>query len=227
MDSKETEKRIIELEKKVSVLRDVEDIKKLQRTYGFYLEHWLYEEIIDCFSDSPDTELNIMVGIYRGKEGIRRYFTGEAARSANPEVLHMIMQLSGVVDIEPDGNSAHGRWYGFGAIALPTGKGVMQDFTGGIYTVEYIKENGKWKIHKIMWNPTFNAPPALGWVKPERVDDIPPEGLPPAPRADKPREIETRYPSGYIPPFHYPHPVTGKKSTEKKHNTALKIKRIK
>jgi hypothetical protein len=147
MDSKETDKRIIELEKKVAVLQDVEEIKKLQRSYGYYLEHWMYEEIIDCFSDSPDTELNIMVGIYQGKEGIRRYFTGEAARGANPEVLHMIMQLSGVVDIEPDGKTARGRWYGFGSIALPTGKGVMQDFTGGIYTVEYIKENGKWKIH--------------------------------------------------------------------------------
>jgi len=224
MDSKETDKRIIELEKKVAALEDLQAIMKLQRTYGFYLEHWMYEEIIDCFSDSPDTELNIMVGIYRGKEGIRRYFSGEKARSMNPEVLHLIMQLSGVVDIEPDGKTARGRWYGFGAVALPANGGVMQDFTAGIYTAEYIKENGNWKIHKLMWNPVFNAPPALGWVKPERVINIPPEGLPPASRPDKPRNVETRYPSGYIPPFHYPHPVTGKKTTERNRNKSLKIK---
>jgi hypothetical protein len=224
MDSKETEKRINELEKKVALLQDMEDIKKLQRSYGYFLEHWMYQEVIDCFSDRPDTVLNIMVGIFQGKEGVHRYFTGEKARSTNPEMLHQIMQLSGVVDIAEDGRTAQGRWYGFGAIALPAGKGVMQDLTAGIYTVKYIKENGKWKIHQLTWNPEINAPPALGWVKPERVAHIGPEMLPKPPRPDKPRDIDTRYPSGYIPPFHYPHPVTGKPTSERKHNKALKIK---
>ena len=226
MDAKQVEKRIKELEKKVSVLQDLEEIKRLQRSYGYYLEHWMYEEVIDCFSQSPDTVLNIMVGIFLGKEGIRRYFAGEKARGADPEMLHQIMQLSGVVDINADGKTAEGRWYGFGAIALPTGKGVLQNLTGGIYTVEYIKEGGKWRIHKLMWNPEINAPPAVGWVKPERVANIAPEGLPKPPRPDKPRDIDTRYPSGYIPPFHYRHPVTGKPSSERKHNKSLKIKGI-
>ena len=226
MAAKDVETRINELEKKVEILYDIEAIKKLQRSYGYYLEHWMYEEVIDCFSDSPDTVLNIMVGIFLGKEGVRRYFTGEKARSTDPELLHQIMQLSGVVDIAADGNTAGGRWYGFGATAIPAGKGVLQVLTGGIYTVEYIKENGKWKIWKIMWNPTINAPPAVGWVKPERVAKITPEELPKPPRADKPRDIDTRYPSGYIPPFHYPHPVTGKATSERKHNAALHIKGI-
>jgi hypothetical protein len=224
--NKEIEARIKELEKKVAILEDIEAIKRLQRSYGYYLEHWMYEEVIDCFSDSPDTVLNIMVGIFLGKEGVRRYFTGEKARGTDPEMLHQIMQLSGVVDIGADGQTARGRWYGFGATALPADKGVMQVLTGGIYTVEYLKEGGKWKIHQLMWNPVINAPPAVGWVKPERVAAIPPEKLPRPPRPDKPRDIDTRYPSGYIPPFHYRHPVTGKETSERKHNSDLKIKGI-
>jgi hypothetical protein len=224
MDVKSMEKKIKELQKKVAVLEDLEAIKRLQRTYGYYLEHWMYEEIIDLFSDRPDTKLNIMVGIFLGKEGVRRYFSGEKARGADPEMLHQIMQLSGVVDIAPDGKTAAGRWYGFGAVALPAGKGVLQNLTAGIYTVEYIKEDGKWKIWKIMWNPEIMADTTVGWVKPERLAKVGPEKLPAPPRPDKPRDVNSRYPSGYIPPFHYAHPVTGKPTSERKHNKALKIK---
>ncbi len=222
MDIQAMEARIKELENKVRILDDLEAIKRLQRSYGYYIEHWMYEEIIDLFSDRPDTELNIMVGIYQGKEGVRRYFEGEKNRNTNPEVLHQIMQLSGVVDVSPDGNTAEGRWYGYGATALPTNKGILQNVTGGIYNSQYIKENGKWKIWKLTWNPAYTYPPNEGWVKPEKVGKVTVDDLPKAPRPDKPREVEPRYPSGYIAPFHYRHPVTGKETSEKKHNATLK-----
>jgi uncharacterized protein with ParB-like and HNH nuclease domain len=54
MDKKEMEEKIKELESKVAVLEDLEAIKRLQRSYGYYLEHWMFEEIIDCFADDPE-----------------------------------------------------------------------------------------------------------------------------------------------------------------------------
>ena len=77
MEIKDLEARIKELENKVSTMQDIEEINRLQRSYGYYLEHWMSEEVIDCFSDSPETELNIMVGTYLGKEGVQRYFRGD------------------------------------------------------------------------------------------------------------------------------------------------------
>jgi hypothetical protein len=224
MDAKGLEARIKELENKVKTLEDLEAIKRLQRSFGYYLEHWMYEEILDCFSDSPDTELNILVGIYLGKEGVRRYVTGEKERSVNPELLHQVMQLSGVVDIGGDGKTAEGRWYGFGAVAIPRGKGVIQMLFGGIYTCKYVKEGGKWKILKIMWNPTYTCSPTEGWVKPERVAAGVGASMSKPPRADKRRELDTRYPSGYIVPFHYRHPVTGKETSERRHNDSLNLR---
>ena len=223
MDSKKMIKRLNELEKKVQVLQDIDEIKRLQRTYGFYLEHWMYQELIDLFSDRPDTKLNIAVGIFLGKAGIKRYFSGEKARSTDPEMLHQVMQLSGVVDVAEDGLTAQGRWFGFGLVALPQSVGVLQNFTAGVYTVEYIKEGGKWKIWKIMWNPEIMADPTVGWIAKERRATARSRMSPP-PRPDKPRDIDTKYPSGYIPPFYYPHPITGKPTSERKHNRALKKK---
>jgi len=224
MDTKEMETRIKELEEKVRVLEDLEAIKRLQRSYGYYLEHWMYEEVIDCFSDIPDAVLDIMAGIYLGKEGIRRYFTGEKDRYSNPEMLHQVMQLSGVVDIDPDGKTAEGRWYGFGAIALPRGEGLIQNLTGGIYAAEYIKEGGKWKILRLSWNPCYSGTPAEGWVKPERLSTASIESGVAFPRSDKPRVLNPKYPSGYIVPFHYKHPVTGKETSEREHNKAMNVK---
>lgn len=226
MDAETMEKTIQELRKKVAVLEDLEAIKRLQRTYGYYLEHWLYQDIIDCFSDRPDSELNLRVGVYLGKEGVRNYFSGfRDTHSRNPELLHQVMQLAGVVDIAEDGLTASGRWFGFGVVALPVSGGVNQAWADGIYTAEYIKEDGTWKIWKITWNPTMTADPTQGWVKPERLAE--PGTPPPAPPCtpDKTRDIETRYPSGYVTPFHYPHPVTGRPTTELEHNRAVMAKR--
>jgi hypothetical protein len=109
------------------------------------------------------------------------------------------------------------------AAALPEGPGVIQSLTGGVYTVEYIKEDGKWRIHKLTWNPSIMADPTKGWVEPDRLAAAV-LGLHKNPRGDAQRTFSTRYPSGYIPPFHCKHPVSGKKTSEKKHNTAMHIK---
>lgn len=220
MDLTTMENRIKELEKEVSALKDLEAINRLQKSYGFYLEHWMYEDIIGLFSDSPDTVLNLVYGVFHGKEGVRKYFSSMTEMTQHREFVHQIMQLSGVVDIDPDGKTAKGRWYGFGAVAMPRREGVLQFFTSGIYTCEYIKEDGKWKIFKLKWNPLYTAPPDSGWVKPDRVIkdrlSLSREGslVTNPPKPDEKRDVETSYPSGYIVPFHFNHPVTGKPNAD-------------
>jgi hypothetical protein len=225
MNLEEMQNRIQELEKQVAVFRDIEDIQRLQKSYGYYLQNWLYEEIIDLFCDGPDAELNIMAGIFHGKESVRNYFSSLKTMGENPEFLHQSMQLSGIVDVKPDGETAEGRWYALGAIALPMGNGVKPMALNGIYTSIYIKENGKWKIKELNFHPIFMGSPEEGWVKKERIEAASTgarRGQ--AAKPDKPRDIDPRYPSGYIVPFHFKHPVTGKKSGESKRNESLKKK---
>jgi hypothetical protein len=227
MGIKEIEARLQELEKQVAKLKDLEEINRLQKSYGFYLEHWMYEDIIELFADSPDTELNLTYGIFYGKEGVRKYFSGMHEMTQHREFMHQIMQLSGVVDIGADGKSARGRWYGFGAVAMPRKDGIYQVFSSGIYTVEYIKKDRKWQILKLMWNSIYDAKPGIGWVGEGKATTTMARSnslVVNLPKFDKPRELDTRYTTGYIVPFHYKHPVTGKPSTEAKRNAALKKK---
>jgi hypothetical protein len=223
MSEEELKARIEELESKMRKMEDIEDIKRLQRAYGYYLEHWMSREIVDLFSDSPDVSLTLNAGTYLGKEKIRAYF--ESMTKNNPEFLHQMMQLSGIVDVDPDGRTAKGRWYGWGSLAMPVGNGVMDTFMNGIYYGEYIKEDGVWKFLRLQYDFIYSAKPAEGWVPPERRTtefNISRAESSRLPKADIPRTIQSKYPSGYIFPFHFRHPVTGKETSEGQRNAELK-----
>jgi hypothetical protein len=223
MNAEEMEGRITALENQLRAVQDIQEIEKLQRIYGYYLEHWMSGEIIDLFSDSPDVALEWPEGKYLGKESVRRYF--EAQDRNNPEFLHQLMQLSPVIDVAPDGKTARGRWYSFGGVSLPRGGGVTQSFMSGTYENEYVKEGGKWKFKRIRWHLNFSAKPGEGWVKPERVKAVDPNASLPGAKPDIPdTRFALQYPSGHIFPFHFKHPVTGKQTTEEQRNASTKAK---
>jgi hypothetical protein len=201
-------------DKLIQVLRDIEDIKRLQCAYGYYLEHWMSDEIIDCFSNSPDVSGTFVEGTYSGPEGIRRYF-GQG-RVMPPEFLHLVMQVSPVITVAKDGKTARGRWYGYGTILSRFTTPLDPTYMMVIYEMDYIKEDGVWKILKLRLNMHYayssgrNPPPAGA----PRIKLTP----------DAWAEYDTQYPSGYIYPFHYRHPVTGIETSEPKRNAALKLK---
>jgi hypothetical protein len=205
------------LKNEVRTLKDIEALRTLQKAYGYYLEHWMSQEIIDLFSDGPNVSLTLGAGTYSGKAGVKRYFN-----NINPtnEFMHQIMQMADVIEVEPSGERAFGRWYGFGAVALPSDKGVRQSFFSGIYSCEYVKENGVWKFETLRFDEFYSATPKDGWVKPERLavhdPSVKSKCIP-----DIPRTVQSRYPAGYIVPFHFKHPVTGKPTSEALRNAAL------
>ncbi|OGO31745.1 MAG: hypothetical protein A2Z29_06300 [Chloroflexi bacterium RBG_16_56_11] len=220
MNVKELEAKVKALEGRIQTMEDIEEIKKLQRAYGFYLEHWMAEDIIDCFADGPDTVLLVAAGEYRGKENIRDFFHHgrtviESRKSDNPEFLHQVMQLSGVVHVDPDGKTAKGRWYGFGANAFPAGGGkINPGWMNGVYEIEYVKQDGRWRLKKVHWCMTFHAPWGESFVDPARRLDLRidrPYKRNPALKPDGGPE-ETLYPSGFICPFHFDNPGTGRKA---------------
>lgn len=227
MDKEGLEKRVAALERKVktqekklTALEDIEAIKKLQKAYGYYVEHMMYQEIIDCFADSPDVCLDWLEGKWLGKAGVKKYF--EMIKEVPPEFFHQVMQIAGVVNIDPSGKTAKGRWYAFGGMFFPRGDGIRRSFVNGIYEMGYIKEGGTWKILSIKWVIPYAVRLAADWALPEDVNrpylagEF--KGNPPDIPLDR---NDGRYLSGYIFPFHYKHPVTGKETSEEARNARL------
>jgi len=216
MTVEELEARIKTLEDQLRIVQDIEEIKKVQRAYGYYLENWMTDEVADLFADGPDTVLLVHAGMFRGKEGVKKYFRSRGQKKVQriPGFFHQVMQLSPIIDVAPDGKSAKGRWYGFGANASPVKDGVFQGWMDGVYENEYVKEDGKWKIKKLGWYMYFFAPYGVGWVEPENQCDPDFRHQPPDLSPDGPSP-DTFYPSTFIAPFHFKHPVTEKETSEK------------
>jgi hypothetical protein len=214
------EKKVKAQEEQLTVLKDIEAIKKLQKAYGYYVEHMMYQEIVDCFADSPDVCLNWLEGQYLGKEGVKKYF--EFMKVSPPNFSHQVMQIAGVVDIDPDGKTASGRWYAFGGIFIPRGDDVRRSFVSGIYENRYIKEKGVWKILSIKWVIPYAVRIAGEWAMPEDVNRPYIKGEFRGPKPDVPIDLDDgRYLSGYIFPFHYRHPVTGNETSEAEKNARI------
>jgi hypothetical protein len=226
MNIEELEKRIKDLEEQVRVTKDIEEIERLQKAYGYYIEHWMPEELTDLFADGPDVAIHLIgLGIYQGKDRVRQFFNNDMGN--DPEFIHQVMQTSGIVTVAPDGQTAKGRWNGWGVLAIPMGGGVKQEFLGGMYENDYVKQEGVWKIKVARHFPTYYSTPREGIVKPEREAVIDPNYVHKEPiEPDIPDSIKVVYPSGYILPFHFKHPVTGKETNERQKNTAKGMENI-
>jgi hypothetical protein len=221
------ESRVEALEKKLQRLEDIQAINRLQYAYNYYVEHMMKQEIIDCFADSPDVLLDWLEGKWKGKAGVRKYF--DVSQVPAVGFRHQLMPTAGLITVAPEGKTAKGRWYAFGGVMMPQpgSNTFSRSFINGIYEIGYIKEDGIWKMLTINWVIPYGVRISDGWILPEDIagpmlkGTSAPGGLKMV--ADIPMDKnDLRYVTGYIFPFHFTHPVTGKATSEAALNARLK-----
>lgn len=204
----------------VTRLEDINAIEKLTRTYGYYIDTGLWSQVAELFAQDSVTEIG-GEGIYKGKEGARKQFLmsfgKEIGRGPGQDGLHKGVlfnhpQLQGVVDVDPDGKTAHGRWRTLAQVAW---HGRIAFWNEGTYENDYVKENGVWKFKKLQFWSRYFTEFDKGWAKQgvppigESANKPSPDYPPDAP--SPPQDLRSMYPDYYfVPPFHYPNPVSGK-----------------
>ena len=109
------------------------------------------------------------------------------------------------------------------ATSLTYGDAISDELLhSGTYEMEYVKEDGVWKIKTLAWRVNYISTPGKGMLGFDREAVFgknfkPSGGGPDILTGGK----TTAYPSGYIYPSHYNHPVTGKKTSEDEINAKL------
>lgn len=216
----EMKKRLDTLEHELGVQQDIHAVRRLQYTYGYFIDKSQYNEVVDLFSDAG--EVWFLGGIYKGKAGIRRLyierFQTQFTDGHNGPRYGWLLdhpQLQMIVDVEPDRKTAKVRGRSMMQAGLhETAKGEQRAWwEGGIYENEYVREDGIWKIKALRYFPFWHGSFEEGWAK-TKIDFIPmasicypqdplgPDALiDPMPRL---------WPATDTVPFHFPHPVTGK-----------------
>jgi len=207
MAEKTLESKVKDLEEKLTAVNDIQEIDKLQKAYGYYLDNRMLDEIVDLFSENTESLEISDSGVYLGKAGVERFFKDFLGRGGLPPgrgSLGTHMQLQGVVNPDTGGNTAKGRWQCVILLAVPYNDELTAMVGFGVYEVEYIKENGVWAFKKMHFYLTFRTPLNEGWAKTPVVYSMA-SGTP-----DKPATVYKPLPDRYVVPFHYKNPVTKK-----------------
>lgn len=202
--------RLAALERRAEGVADINEIENLQRSYGYYLDKMLWEHVVDLFTDDASLEIGLG-GVYVGKDSIRRYLYSLSGGVEGPleGVLYDHFQLQPVVTVADDGLTAKGRWRAL-IMTGTSGSGSGGNWGEGPYENEYVKEQGVWKISKLHWYATFYVPYESGWLN-SSADAVRAYSEGRGVTPDRPpSEQYAPYPAAFVPPFHYPNPVSGR-----------------
>jgi hypothetical protein len=154
--------RIASIDAEANRIDDYNQLRNLQSIYGFYQDEALWDQVLDLFADDATLEVGAN-GIYIGRDSIRRYFFGLTGGKQGlvPGQLSIQSQLSPVITLAADGQSAEGRW----RVVIQDGTfGQSANWGSGVYENRYIKQNGVWKIQQLHLYLRFFAPYEGGWT---------------------------------------------------------------
>jgi hypothetical protein len=196
-----SETELSSLRAELALLKAERDIQRLQTAYGYYVDKAQWDEAADLFASDATLEIAAR-GVFRGQDRIRAYLHALPPLEHGTVFNHM--QLQPLITVAPDGQSANGRWRAIMEVGFAGREELCGEAT---YENAYITEDGIWKIAKlhcfvtyyVRWNEGFSKGGVpMGTELPEMLPDAP-------------KSVDYQsFPHVYIPPYHYPNPVTGK-----------------
>ncbi|MCD7749765.1 MAG: nuclear transport factor 2 family protein [Oscillospiraceae bacterium] len=155
----------------------IHDCKNLIGKVMYYGVAWLNQKLVELWSQREDCLLEMPWGIYDGRKGVERcYLQDFGDRSAMDEnQLKGIMMLytvdTPIVEVAEDGQTAKGVWVSSGADTWREGDEHPQGYwRWGKYAVDFILEDGVWKIWHMRFYPFFLTKYDVSWTEAPAYD---------------------------------------------------------
>jgi hypothetical protein len=152
-----------ELNERVKILQDIEEIKQMHRNYLYGLSTCEWEKMADYFAENAEAyiarhDLPYEYDIAKGKENIRTMLKdgiGKRVATHRPRGGHLLIQP--VISVQ--GDTAKGHWlmsrFTY-ATHLPGRFPPRLD--KGRYDVEYVREDRQWKFRYLKWTCPWPEP---------------------------------------------------------------------
>jgi len=153
-----------QLNARVQQLEDTAGIQKLQSKYAHYLFTQDYDKIFEeCYAqNAPEVSVEFSdSGVYRGPQSVRALYEAFDATKTIPGFFILHMTVNPYIEIAPDGRSARSHWLSPGA----TGSNSSAGWVWGPYYIDYVKENGQWRILHSNLAPTFRTSFGVSWAE--------------------------------------------------------------
>lgn len=163
-----------EVERQLAIV----DCKNLIGKVMYYGVAWLNRELVDLWADRDDDLLMMPWGTYDGRKGVERCYLQDFGDRRDPgklEKLRGIMMLytvdTPVVTVSEGGETAYGIWTSSGADTWREKDEHPQGYwRWGRYAVDFIRENGIWKIWKMRFYPYFLTKYSVSWTEAPAYD---------------------------------------------------------
>ena len=129
---------------KIERLQGRNQVEKIQRAYGYYVDKAQWPAIADLFTKDGTYEIGGR-GVFVGPKRVLEYLVvGLGKIGIGSRYGQMIdhQQFQGVVNVSADGKHAWGRWTAF----VMSSVGGYAGWGDCIYENEYVKEDGVWKV---------------------------------------------------------------------------------
>ncbi|OFW56439.1 MAG: hypothetical protein A2133_11435 [Actinobacteria bacterium RBG_16_64_13] len=147
--------------------KDELEIWKLQSLYSHLYYIGRRSQIPDLFAQkTPGVSLEIEdSGVYEGIDSITRFWnTVFSDKKIGAGHLAIHMTVNPLIEIDRGRTKARGLWHSHGYCSLLEGGALKQFLCLGKYDMEYVKEDGQWKILKFAYRQAFMCPYEKGWV---------------------------------------------------------------
>jgi hypothetical protein len=110
---------------------------------------------------TPDSAVEMLWGIYDGPEGIlrwkRREGYGQPPRILNGSPGNQHAMCTPIIEVAADGKTARALWMMFAYYG--------ECWAGGQFAMDFIQEDGVWKVWRYNTGGLLYAPFAVGWHK--------------------------------------------------------------
>lgn len=205
--------QVAELQERVQRQEDVEAVRRVAFSYGYYMDNALMDQVIALFADEMEYCEIAGYGLYRGRAGclkIWRDILGPGLQNEDGRlkfgrlIKHYLVK--DIITIAPDGKSAEGR---FDYIGYSGVHGRAQGNTQqlGVYRLGFVREADIWKIKR--FNLSFDTSDwnDRNWEETTRIRCPRPN----APTPDDAFLVHHPFPEHATAPFAEPNPVTQQK----------------
>ncbi len=167
------------------------ECKNLMGRLVFYLSTFETKKILELWAERDDIKLEMPWGIYDGQSGVRRYFLSEVGDRSDPATQPkmrgtLIARNTGseVLVVADDRTSAQGLFVSFGSetrVDPKTGEPEAR-WVPCKYGVDFLYENGAWKIWHLHRYTYLDTPFETSWLEspqPDYSDKTPNADRPP------------------------------------------------
>jgi hypothetical protein len=120
--------------------------------------------------------------------------------------MNVHMLTTPMIEVAGDGKTAKGIWMSPGHVTQLRGGKLTACWMWEKYAVDFVKEDGKWKIWHFHVYTDFQTPYEKSWVETSLEPKLPPTFPPDFPKSNKPMTVDYPQYSPFTVPKNEPRP---------------------